>query len=144
MKTLSGVAQCAKWVRMELKNKYPDIKFRVISSSFANGDSVDVGYTDGVPVEQVDKLLAKYEYGHFDGMTDCYEYSNSNEELPQTKYLSVSREISQANRDLVQAEIMKEYGMTEWSDEACWKLFHMWSFERLNMEMRDRTFLTQK
>lgn len=61
------------------------------SRSFSMGDSVDVS-VENVPADILDKIhseLAKYEYGHFDGMTDMYELSNMRDDIPQTKYLHI-------------------------------------------------------
>ena len=37
-----------------------------------------------------EKIVSKYQYGHFDGMNDIYEYSNSREDIPQAKYIHVN------------------------------------------------------
>lgn len=92
MKTLSTPAMAAKQIKSLLKEKYPHIKFSVKSESFANGDSVRVSWNLGMKTEEIQNLVSKYEYGHFDGMTDSYEYSNVIKDIPQTKYLHCTRE----------------------------------------------------
>jgi len=55
---------------------------------------VDINWTDGPTDDQVNKITKKYQYGHFDGMIDCYEYSNNREDIPQAKFVMCSRELS--------------------------------------------------
>lgn len=92
MRRTTTVAQCAKLVRQDLKQLYPEVKFSVISQNYSMGNSVDVYYTEtDLTQEEHQKLneilRSKYMYGHFNGMEDIYEYSNTNEDIPQTKYL---------------------------------------------------------
>lgn len=92
MRRTTTVAQCAKLVRQDLKQLYPKVKFSVVSSNYSMGDSVDVYYTETDLTQEQHKelnetLRFKYMYGHFNGMGDIYEYSNSNDDIPQTKYL---------------------------------------------------------
>lgn len=58
------------------------------SDTYSMGNSVNVRCEDLPPfiVKKIETILAKYVYGHFDGMTDCYEYTNYNENLPQVKF----------------------------------------------------------
>lgn len=97
---LSTAALAAKAIRKELKEKFPGVKFSVRSNNFAGGNAVDVSYDivslgdrgDGtVPVDAVWDIVKKYQYGHFDGMTDSYEYSNRQDDIPQAKYVHVSK-----------------------------------------------------
>ena len=92
---LSSQAQAAQEIRKELKQAFPGIKFRVRSSGFTMGDSVDVDWTDGPTRDQVNDLIGHYQYGHFNGMEDIYEYSNNRSDIPQTKFLMVDRTISE-------------------------------------------------
>ena len=90
----STQAQTAKAIRKELKEKYPNFKFTVRSESASMMTAVNIHWVDGPTIKQVDEIADKYQYGHFDGMTDCYEYSNRRKDLPQVKYISTSREMS--------------------------------------------------
>lgn len=73
---MSEHAKAANSIKKELKQKFPGINFKVKSSSFSGGNSVDVAWDFGPTSEEVNKLLYKYEYGTFDGMTDSYDYKN--------------------------------------------------------------------
>lgn len=94
MRKLSNQAQAAKLIRKELKAAFPDIKFRVTSEGYSMGDSVRVQWVNGPTCSQVKEISDKYQYGHFDGMTDCYEYSNNRKDLPQSKFVFTDREVT--------------------------------------------------
>lgn len=89
VETVAG--KVAKLVRKELKEKYPNTKFRVLSKTYTGGNSLRVLYTGGPSREELEAKLEKYEQGSFNGMTDMYEYTNLREG-PQVKYLFVERE----------------------------------------------------
>ena len=106
-RTLGTHALCAKEIRKDLKKVFPKIKFGVTSAVFSMGNSVDVRWTDGPTRDQVEGVIKKYQYGHFDGMTDYYEYSNSREDLPQAKYVMADRTLSEE----AIKEFAKEYSV---------------------------------
>jgi hypothetical protein len=86
----SEVARCAAEIRKILKDK--NIKASVRSDQFSMGNSVDVEIKEIVDPKVYKDLqdrLAKYQYGHFNGMEDIYEYSNDRDDIPQTKFLSI-------------------------------------------------------
>lgn len=103
MKTES--AKTSQAIKSELKKAFPNVKFSVTSSNFAGGNSVDISYTDAILREKVEEITDKYQYGSFDGMTDCYNCDNSNDSIPQAKYVHVSRSMS----DKIGAELLKEF-----------------------------------
>lgn len=134
-------AQTAQAIRKELKASFPGIKFSVTSHNFAGGDSVHVDYDNGVPSEQVTKVVGKYEYGHFDGMTDCYEYSNGREDIPQAKYVQVQRNVTDDVRDRLKQDTAKKFGIADASDEQEWqRVFHSWSDQVIWREASSLTF----
>lgn len=92
MKTES--AQTASEIRKELKKAFPGFKFSVRSSNFSMGDSVDIDWIDGPTTEQVESITDKFQYGHFDGSVDMYEYSNTREDIPQAKFVQTQRSMS--------------------------------------------------
>ena len=68
-------AKVAQNVREELKKHFPNIKFSVRSAIYAGGNSVYIDYKDEIlKREEIEKVVEKYQSGHFDGMTDCYIY----------------------------------------------------------------------
>lgn len=90
----SSHAAAAAHLREALKKSFPNTKFSVTSESFAGGDAVRVHWTDGPTVSEVEKIGGRYQYGHFNGMEDIYEYSNNIDGLPQARYVTESRSIS--------------------------------------------------
>lgn len=138
---MTNAAQCAKEIRVELKKAFPQIKFTVRSSNFAGGNAVDIRYENGVPVKDIEKITDKYQYGHFNGMEDIYEYSNNREDIAQAKYIMVQREISQEIREAVKQEVAKKFGIVDSSDEQEWqKVFRSWSDQVIWKELQDRSF----
>lgn len=91
---LSPAAQVAKLCRQYLKGK--GIKCSATSENYSMGNSVNVKVFNQSPdvMKMINDEFAQYQGGHFNGMEDIYEYSNSRNDIPQTKYLFVSNEIS--------------------------------------------------
>lgn len=141
MKTLTTAAQAAKAIRQELKAKFPNVTFKVRSRNFSMGDAVDIYYTDAMPSKEVDAVVHKYQEGHFDGMTDMYEYDNMCKDMPQAKYVHVNREITPEIRAAVKAEIATKFGIKDANDEQEWrKVFGSWSDQAIWREIQERTF----
>jgi hypothetical protein len=125
---MTEAALAAKAIRKVLKEKFPAIKFSVRSSNFSMGNSVDIPYKDGVPAEEIDKAVRKYQFGNFDPMTDSYDYSNCREDIPQAKYVHVQRNISPEVRERVKADIANDFGINNPEDEREWqRVFRSWS-----------------
>jgi len=133
-------AETAKAIKKELKAKFPEIKFSIRSNNFANGNSVDISYQNGVPQDEVEKIVRKYQYGHFDGMIDLYEMSNSREDIPQAKYVQVSRTISEDIKEAKKQEIAKKFGIKEPENDSEWmKVFNEWPQQVVWKELADKT-----
>lgn len=108
-RTKSTHAAAAQAIRQDLKKAWPGVRFRVRSDSFSMGNSVDVHWTDGPTSADVNLIIGRYQYGHFDGMQDLYEYSNRRKDIPQAKYVSGSREMSADVRAEIFGEIVRDY-----------------------------------
>lgn len=137
---ISEHAAAAKAIREELKKVFPQIKFRVRSESYTGGSSIRVTYTDAIPVEEIEKYTNKYEYGHFNGMEDIYEYSNVRKDIPQVKYLFVDRTISEVNRQAVKKEIEERFQVDLDNAGECFNVFQCWPDTVIYRETRLRTF----
>lgn len=133
-------AQGAASIRKELKTAFPNIKFSVRSSSFAGGNSVAISYEDGVPSSEVEKIVRKYQYGSFDGMTDSYTADNVRNDLPQTKYVQVSRSFTKETRESVKDMIQKEFGLKDFADETVMKALNVWPDQAIWMRASKMTF----
>lgn len=113
-------ANCAAAIREELKKEFPAVKFSVKSSNFAGGDSVHISWNDGPTTCQVENFTDKYQYGRFDGMNDMYENTNSRDDLPQSKYVSARREISDEVKTVVKEAVKNLFNfsdVSEWERE---------------------------
>lgn len=87
-KQISEWAQAAKAIRKELKLVFPAIKFSVESQSYSMGNSVWVYWNNGPEIKDINNIVKKYQYGHYDGMTDCYEHSNKRKDIPQAMFVN--------------------------------------------------------
>lgn len=119
-KNKSSQAQAAAAIRKDLKKHFPTVKFSVTSEGFSMGDAVRVSWVNGCTENQVKEIISKYQYGHFDGMQDMYISSNRIEGLPQTKYLSTTRTIS----DDIKEPFMDLLRSVEWGNEPP----HNWEY----------------
>lgn len=87
---ISEHAHAAKLIRKEIKSH--GIKATVRAETASMTSSVNVYLENELPatVAAIEEFATKFQYGHFDGMTDSYEYSNKKEELPQVKFVFVN------------------------------------------------------
>ena len=83
----SNHARAAQMIRKELKDRFPGVKFSVRSSSYSGGSAVHIRSEPRVDRQEVMAIVGKYQYGHFDGMTDMYEYSNTDDSIPQVQFV---------------------------------------------------------
>ncbi len=97
-RTPSTQAQAAKMIRAEMKRN--GIKARVTSSSASMMTEVTVRVTDVMPATRraIEAFVGQFQYGHFDGMVDMYEHSNTRDDIPQVKFASVNVEYSDEMR----------------------------------------------
>lgn len=115
-KPKSKYALAAANIRRELAEKFPGIKFSVRSKSFSMGNSVDVSWELGPTSKEVDVILDKYVEGHFDGMTDYYEYGRDPETRAfqaahgSAKYVHGSRSMPEGLFDRLCRDIAAHYG----------------------------------
>ena len=119
-RTLTGAALCALAIREELKKQFPSYKFSVTSDNFAGGNSVHISWTDGPTEEQVTKFTNKYQYGHFNGMEDKYENSNSRDDIPQAKFVTENRTISAELKAILTpdlTEFLKSHNTDNYRDD---------------------------
>jgi hypothetical protein len=88
-KKISKYAQVAKLLKQ--KGKELGLTLSAKSQSFAGGNSVDVDVSKGSDqaIKDLNDYSKQFVYGKFDGMTDYYDITNWNENIPQTKYLFI-------------------------------------------------------
>ena len=69
-------ADTAKLIRADLKANYPRTRFSVRSSTYSGGASIRVSWIDGATIEEIDRLVKRYEGASFDGMIDLKSYND--------------------------------------------------------------------
>lgn len=99
MKQKSTHAAAAAQIRAEMKRL--GLTGTVRSYSYSGGNSVHITVTcTGADMLEkfsaLETFASQYQYGHFDGMVDLYEYSNRRDDLPQVKFVIVSLEYPDA------------------------------------------------
>lgn len=128
-------AKAAALIRKELKAA--GIKARVTSKNYSGGNSINVNLNNELPATAraiESHLVARYQQGHFDGMTDMYEISNSNSDLPQVKFVFVNNDLSDEIRQAAWDYVKSHWGDMEGAPES-WK--DAWSFNCRNGNGRD-------
>jgi hypothetical protein len=115
----SSHAAASAAIKQELKKVFPSVKFSVKSDSFSGGNSVHVNWSNGPTTGEVDNIIDKYQYGHFNGMEDIYEYSNQRTDIPQAKYVSSHRDISNEISQEVekQLELLFDFSNLDYNDQ---------------------------
>lgn len=105
-------AQAAAMLRKEIKAMFPEVRFTCTSENYAGGSSIRVRYEDQ-PKDvhnAIKGMASKYQYGHFDGMNDIYEYSNVKTGLPQAKYVFTDNQMSDIKREEIYQNIRARFG----------------------------------
>lgn len=105
-----GGKACAGNVRKDLKKHFPGVKFSVRSDA----TEVRVRWTDGPLEKDVEAIVDRYKAGHFDGMTDCYNYTRSafTEVFGSVRWTWATRDSSD---DLIRAAI--DLVFARWGDQ---------------------------
>jgi hypothetical protein len=112
-KQLSTHAAAAAAIRKELKAKFPLVTFKVTSQCFSMGNSVHVSWVDGPLDKEVDAIINQYQYGDFNGMEDIYEITNRRNDIPQVKYVQSRRDMSEATKALIAANILHQCALRD-------------------------------
>lgn len=103
----------AQAIKQELVKEFKDVKFSCTYETYAGGDAVRIWWTNWPTEEQVDRIARKYQAGNFDGMRDIYEYNNTNPDLPQAKYVTMSRKIDNEIIEKFEEFVDKRFGKDE-------------------------------
>ena len=127
-KQMSENARAAKMVRQELKAR--GIKGRVTSRQYSMGSSMDVVILEDVNpeiYESVKEYARQFQFGHFDGMQDLYEYSNSRDDIPQVKHVFTRIEYSDELKQRVWNYIRNVYANMEDAPEQLEESYNFYS-----------------
>jgi hypothetical protein len=105
-KRVLQASQTAEVIRNSLKNEFPLVKWEVRSLMEIG---VYISWTDGPVVEKVEKIVNKYQCGHYNKQKNRYEYSNIRDTVPQVKYLLTSRSMSKEIENEIMKYLQKNY-----------------------------------
>ena len=108
---ISAHAAAAKQVRAFMKEQ--GIKGFVKAARGAGTSSIRVTLPNGTPADTatVREFANQYQYGHFDGMHDSYEFSNCREDLPQVKFVFVEAEFDKELKQKALDALSHEFGL---------------------------------
>ena len=128
-----GPTVAAKNLRTELKRAFPSVAFSVRTSRYSGGDSIRISWTDGPTREQVECIANKYAGGHFDGMTDSYEYKRSpwTEVFGDARYVFCDRDYSDKMLESVISRVCNHLGgMESVPTAADYNRGELWKFKQ--------------
>ena len=110
-----GSKHAAKNIRRQLKAAFPAVRFSVTSDC----NSINIRWEDGPTNDQVEDITSRYKAGHFDGMTDCYEYNHDRAwPFGDAKYIFGNRSYGPGTR-----ERLTELGQAYFGDQdRAWEL----------------------
>jgi len=109
----------AALIRTILRRAFPATKFSVTIGRGSGVSSVRVRWTDGPTVKSVERFVAPFECGSFDGMTDSYNYAKGADRYlivdgqtyhTGTRYVQTSRTVSPALANRCIAAIAAYWG----------------------------------
>ncbi len=116
-------------LKKEVKAAFPGLKFSCTSSVYSMGSSIRLEMNDQPPEisKAIQSLAAKYQYGHFNGMDDIYEITNSREDLPQAKYVFVTNNASMTKKQEIYEGIRQNWAggqdLPPTYEEGCGAIF---------------------
>ena len=139
-KEKSHHAATAATIRKRLKQLYPTTKFSVTSSIFAGGDSVSVRWVDGPTFDAVNVVVRDYQEGSFNSMEDMYEYDNRNTNITQVKYVLPQREMSDAVRASIKADLSKKFGVDMDDERAVKEKLCRWPSDAISHEFSEKSY----
>lgn len=124
----ASAADTAGFIRRDLKAAFAGVKFSVRSSSYSQGSSVNVSWTDGPTEDAVNAVIGRYKAQGFDGQTD----SNTNSGPVQLdngtwvkiySFIFTNREHSATLRARVEGWFDRRYAADTFNDRevAIWR-----------------------
>ena len=88
---MTTAAEAGSAIRSELKAAFPKTKFSVTSTAHVYASSVRIQWAGGPTADDVWALVGKFEQGAFNHDSDCYEFSNLRDDIPQVKHVFMKR-----------------------------------------------------
>lgn len=119
-------------VRKRLKEAFPGVKFSVRTDHHT---AVRINWTDGPTEKAVNALVGDLVGGHFDGMTDMYEYNGNGS---GAKYIFTNRDISAEWKTEILGEFTRITGVEidpAANDWAMWDTMVPLNVDRIDGEL---------
>lgn len=110
-------------IKKHCLNKFNISKIEIKTDSFSGGSSMAVTYYSPEPIKQLEDFIKNFQYGHFNGMEDIYEYSNQNNIilekhiLQQYKYCSSCHEIGEGKKEIEKSTPTQKSAVSNTSKE---------------------------
>lgn len=114
-KEMSNHAAAAKLIRAKLKEYGISAKVSAKSASMTSSVHVTINQDlSPAALTEIKSFCGQFQYGYFDGMTDCYEYTNTIDDMPQVKFVFVDVEYSEGIKAKAKAYIADINGIDEY------------------------------
>ena len=83
-----------------------------------------------------DAYLHKYEMGHFDGMTDCYEYNNRRDDVErQVRFVFLDNDFCEELKKEMKENLVEKWGITD--DQTAMKARGRWYDQCIYCDLLD-------
>lgn len=98
-------------------------KIEVRSEVYSGGSSMKVRYYSPEPIQELEDFISSFQYGHFNGMEDIYEYSNREEIileghiLEKEKYVSSNHEVGEGKKEIEKPTTTQKTAVSNTSKE---------------------------
>ena len=83
---ISNTSLVAKSIREDLKKAFPNTKFKIRKTDYS---TLNVQWNDlYISWDDVQRIVNKYQKGHYNGNLEDYEYTNLLSEITQVMYIT--------------------------------------------------------
>lgn len=114
----SEQARVATMIRKHMKAHGIAAKVTSSSASMMTEVTVRVSNMSPAAVREIEIYIGQFMYGHFDGMQDMYEHSNTRDDIPQAKFVTLDNRMSDEMR--AEAEAFCADYWADWSELNEW------------------------
>lgn len=91
-------------IKRHILKTWPTVqKVEIKTDAFSGGDSMDVKYFAPAEIDDLETFVKSFQYGHFNGMEDLYEYSDSEEIILEGHILQTYKYVSAAWQEATEA-----------------------------------------
>lgn len=107
--TRADVRTTTNIIKRHILKTWPSVsKVTVSTDSFSMGSSMDVTYHAPEEIEELERFVSSFQYGHFNGMEDIYEYNSNREAIILEGHILQEYKYSHARFEEAQAPEVAE------------------------------------